>query len=78
MVEQEAVCAYGEVLRVALEAAPCHNRRLSGIAEQCAHGEFSCLADVHLALERAVSASLYWLLLAVMAILLALLYWLGH
>lgn len=58
-------------------ASPARPRRLLAIAAGCIAGRYASLDDVHLALERRLSDTIYIPLIVVIILLLALLYWLN-
>ena len=75
--EQAAIARYGTLLKAAIMASPVRPRRLLAIAAGCIAGRYASLDDVHLALERRLSDTIYIPLIIVILLLLALLYWLN-
>lgn len=75
--EQAAIARYGTLLKAAVMASPARPRRLLAIAAGCIAGRYASLDDVHLALERRLSDTIYIPLIVVILLLLALLYWLN-
>ncbi len=71
--EGENIACYGTLLLTALDHSTLRDKRLRRIAEQCAAGEVANLETLHLMLERMVSSTIYWLLLAIVLAGLALL-----
>lgn len=75
--EQAAIARYGTLLKATVMASPARPRRLLAIAADCIAGRYASLDDVHLALERRLSDTIYIPLIIVILLLLALLYWLN-
>ncbi len=69
---------YGAILNEVLAQLPAKLPRLKRIARQAEQGQFSSVADLHLALERRSSSQLYIYLILVLLISIILLIWLGH
>ena len=57
--EQAAIARYGTLLKAAVMASPARPRRLLAIAADCIAGRYASLDDVHLALERRLSDTIY-------------------
>ncbi len=76
--EQQAVRAYGDVLLDALIASSHRPKRLTALATACVQGEIATLEQLELQLERRMERPIYWRLIALIALLLALLWWLSH
>lgn len=72
------IAAYGLVLLKAIAASE-HggHSSLSRFASQCAGGRYSHWEDARLALERSESRGIYWAIIALVAALLAVLWWLN-
>lgn len=70
--------SYGEVLGEVLDHLPTSLPRLRRIADKCKANDktFSTVTDIQLAMERRDSAQLYYLLIAFIATMLVLLFWL--
>ena len=67
------LAAYGSVLLLAIEANGAHLRRLERFARRCCDGEFAHWEDARLTLERLESSTIYWVLVALILLLLLLL-----
>lgn len=72
------VAAYGHALSLVLASMPVRHRRIAHIAQMCVDGQLTQWEDARLALERSESKAIYWALIALIALLLALLAWLNH
>lgn len=74
----EDVRSYGRVLGEVLDHLPTSLPRLRRIADKCKAGDrsLSTIADIQLAVERRNSAQIYYLLIAFIAIMVILLFWL--
>ena len=57
--DRDDVRAYGKALNLLLEAAPTAPRKLKDIAARCANGGYENVGEVHLALEKRVSNTIY-------------------
>lgn len=70
--------SYGEVLSEVLDHLPASLPRLRRIADKCKANDkaFSTVTDIQLAVERRNSTQLYYLLIAFIAAMLILLFWL--
>lgn len=72
------IAAYGQVLLQAIAASEHGGHgRLGRFASQCASGRYSHWEDARLALERSESRGIYWAIIALVAALLAALWWLN-
>ncbi len=76
--EQGAVQLYGDILLNTVIASPSHPRQLITITQDCMSGRLRSLDEVHLALERRLSNTIYIPLIVIILALLALLYWLNN
>ncbi len=72
------VAAYGLVLSDVLASMPVRHRRIARIAQMCIGGKLTRWEDARLALERSESQAIYWALIALIVLLLAMLAWLNH
>lgn len=76
--ESGKVRQYGLWLRAALNQSGLRLARLETIARDCANGRIADIAALRLRLERRVSSFYFIILLAILAICLAALYFLSH
>ena len=75
---QADITAYGHVLLQAIAASQHGGHdRIGRFASQCASDGFSHWEDARLALERSESRGIYWAIIALVAALLAALWWLN-
>ena len=72
-IEQENIAAYGTLLLTALDHSRGRHRRLRNIASRCRDGGYSTLEEVHLDMERHISATIYVIIIACVVAGLALL-----
>lgn len=72
--EEELVKAYGEAMTLVLEKNKIILPRLARIAKDCRNGQIKTLHDLHLRLERRVSAYFFLALIVLLALLLTVLY----
>ena len=77
--ECDDVKDYGAIVANLLETSvPGASRRVALFADACRRGEYATIGDVMLAVERRKSGGIYWWLVAIIAVLLALLVFLNQ
>ncbi len=75
--EKSAIRAYGHALMACITSSHTQPKRLIKIATDCINGHIDNFNDLHLALERRMSNTIYIPLIIILALLFALLWWLN-
>lgn len=76
--EEDDIIFFGTVLELILSKIPVKHNRLKKIAKKCVSGEYHNTGDLQLELEKYSSNTIYIPIIALLAILLAILYWLNE
>ena len=71
------VRAYGKSLNLILEATPTSPRKLKTIATRCVNAKYGNLGEVHLALEKRVSNTIYVPIIIFIIAAMVLIWWLN-